>query len=169
MQLFGRMLTLIDEIIVGEIYYPMTGQGFHSPLSNSNDFDSKKAVEDYQETILNHEEFQETALPKSGSGKDFRLFAEKKTSNSHKEWTIVFSTGFEASTITSNNIYVTTKGGKPLPTKNVIVDTNTVKVNAPTTGYTVGTTYYLLIDDVIYSSNGTTLKDPVYLKFTVVE
>jgi|GEM_PF-3688594 len=99
---------------------------------------------------------------------------DKLNQSADKEWSVQFSHDLDTSTITSNNIFVSTDADGRNQVSGVnprinSANSKTVLISPPTGGWPAGT-YYLQINSGLKSSNasgGKFLSHPVRMKFTV--
>lgn len=110
------------------------------------------------------EESEELAYPIEG----YKPFGEKVDVESDKIWTVKFNLDID-SNISNSNVYVLNKFGDKEINLIEIEDSKTLQVHPPTGGYTVGKTYYLVIENSLRSAKGSNLREAVTYKFTISE
>lgn len=72
---------------------------------------------------------------------------------SNKEWVIEFTEGVNTQDINEKNLYVKDENGNKVDTEKELINSNTLKVKAPNTGYKAGEVYVLTINKKLDVTN----------------
>ena len=87
-----------------------------------------------------------------------------------KSWQITLSSQVNMATVILENIYVADQDGNNVTEQiQLLEDGKTISIPAPEKGYIRGNTYTLIMTDQIRSSNGTSIKSPIKMNFTIDE
>lgn len=100
---------------------------------------------------------------------DTKDMGNRIITDTNKVWTIVFKSEVDLTSL-SNNVQIKdiTNGNTFSPTVTAGDTAYTVKVNAPSSGYTVGHKYQLILKNAIKSKKGKILPKKTVLNFSVI-
>lgn len=96
------------------------------------------------------------------------IITAQTTTDIYKEWAINFSKQVDASSITTDNLYIENEQGQKVLTKEPVIEGNKVKI-APVNAYTISETYKLMIVSTIKSLQGQSLTRNTSFTFTIAQ
>ncbi|SOB90955.1 fibronectin type 3 domain-containing protein [Ureibacillus xyleni] len=127
---------------------------------------AKVKITDIQPGRVYFQYVMETDAPVQGSWKEF---SEKYQVPRNKEWRINFSREVDATSVHTQNVYVTSESGSRV---NVLVkvdpnNSKTVLVHPPSNGYEYGKSYTLYVQNIKEKETSKLIKENVKMKFTI--
>lgn len=116
-------------------------------------------------TVTVNEKDNAVSYPRVG----YKEYGSPRGVISSKIWKVNFNQALDKSSLTSDNIYILNESGIKVPLAYLLQsDEKTLEIRlASGYRYNSGATYYLFIEKGVKTKTGSTLKEPIQMKFTI--